>query len=99
MCSADVLQEMLLYSEKGTVELFPALPEGWKEASFRSFRAEGGLLVSAGLERGAVSWVKLEAERPVTLELYSRRGLPGGGERMSLSLAAGEVRVLGSEGK
>ena len=99
MCSADVLQEMLLYSEKGTVELFPALPESWKEASFRSFRAEGGLLVSAGLERGAVSWVKLEAERPVTLELYSRRGLPGGGERMSLSLAAGEVRVLGNEGK
>lgn len=64
MCAADALQEMLLQSEKGVVSLFPAIPDEWKEekVSFRDFRAEGGVLVSATFERGEVTELTLESE-------------------------------------
>lgn len=65
MCAADALQEMLLQSEKGIIDLFPAIPDEWqtKKLSFRNFRAEGGVLISAELERGNVTALKLESGR------------------------------------
>lgn len=65
MCAADALQEMLLQSEKGVISLFPAVPDEWKEekVSFRNFRAEGGVVVSATLEHGNVTELTLEGEK------------------------------------
>lgn len=64
MCAADALQEMLLFSEADTVELFPAVPARFTSASFEKFRAQNGLLVSARMENGEVVDVSLQAERP-----------------------------------
>ena len=66
MSAADALQEMLMQSEKGIIDLFPAIPDDWREktVSFVKFRAEGGILVSAVLEKGQV----------VTLELDGAKG-------------------------
>ncbi len=70
-CAADALQEMLLQSEKNQLRLFPAIPEEWLEQklAFTDFRAERGLLVSAVMENGTVTALKLKAERPVRFAL------------------------------
>lgn len=49
MYAADALQEMLFGMSDGVIELFPAIPEKWKkqEISFKGFRGEKGILVSA----------------------------------------------------
>ena len=59
--ATDAIQEMLLYSEKGRLNLFPAIPSNWKTAEFEHFRAFGGLLVSATLTDGRISYIKIEA--------------------------------------
>lgn len=49
MYAADALQEMLFQMKNGTIKLFAAVPEKWKQQkiSFRDFRGENGILVSA----------------------------------------------------
>lgn len=56
--ACDAIQEMLLYSEWGKIRLFPAVPEEWKEAEFRDFLAFGGLLISAKMHNGRISYFK-----------------------------------------
>ena len=72
MCAADALQEMLLQSENGIISLFPAIPEEWMEekVSFRNFRGEGGILVSATLEKGQVSELSLEGGATETIRIW-----------------------------
>ncbi len=50
---------MLLQSHEGFVEVFPAIPEHWKDIRFRNLRTEGAFLISA--ERKAGQWSSLEA--------------------------------------
>lgn len=71
MCAADALQEMLLQTENKKIDLFPALPEEWKEkeTAFTGFRGEHGLVVSASMENGKITYLKLEAERTGTYTL------------------------------
>src|SRR5512141_200585 len=45
--AAAALQEMLLQSYAGFIEVFPAIPAAWKDVSFTTLRAEGAFLVSA----------------------------------------------------
>ena len=52
MAFAAGVQEMLLQSHTGEIMLFPAIPESWKDVSFRDLRAVGGYLVSAELRDG-----------------------------------------------
>jgi alpha-L-fucosidase 2 len=47
--AAEAINQMLLQSWGGTIRLFPALPDAWREASFTDLRAEGAFLVSADL--------------------------------------------------
>jgi alpha-L-fucosidase 2 len=56
------LQEMLLQSHAGFIEVFPATPHAWKDVSFDQLRSEGALLVSGKKTNGEVSEVKLVAE-------------------------------------
>lgn len=62
MCAASALQELLFRSEQGMMELFPAIPEGWREKKIRftSLRGEGGVLVSALWEKGVVTELVIE---------------------------------------
>ncbi|MBF9017000.1 MULTISPECIES: glycoside hydrolase N-terminal domain-containing protein [unclassified Oceanispirochaeta] len=68
--AADALQEMLLYSEKGEMELFPALPERFrKEITFEGFLAEGGVTVGARMEDGKITKLDLVPSRSVIVKL------------------------------
>jgi alpha-L-fucosidase 2 len=60
---ANALQELLLQSEDGAIRIFPALPDGWKEASFESLRAVGGYLVSAIYAAGRLQYAKIVSEK------------------------------------
>lgn len=57
------LQEMMLQSYAGFIEIMPAIPAEWKDAAFKDLRAEGAVLVSASKRDGRIVSVKLSAER------------------------------------
>ncbi|GAB3321692.1 hypothetical protein GCM10027299_16520 [Larkinella ripae] len=57
------LQEMLLQSYAGFIEVFPAIPAGWNEAGFTDLRTEGAFLVSAQRRAGATTEVTVKSEK------------------------------------
>ncbi len=57
---AQGIHEMLLQSNNGYVEIFPAIPASWKNVSFKTLRAEGAFLVSAKKENGIVDEVSIK---------------------------------------
>jgi alpha-L-fucosidase 2 len=81
---------MLLQSQRGTIVVFPATPESWRDVSFRTLRAEGGFLVSAAKAGGTVRQVEITAERGGRCMFLS----PWTGERMRFEMRRGEVRIL-----
>ncbi|MCP4642367.1 MAG: hypothetical protein GY851_18115 [bacterium] len=84
--SAAGLQEMLLQSHTGIIEVFPAIPEGWKNVAFRNLRAQGAFLVSAERKGGEVTALRVQAERGGSFRLRSRRT----GEVVEMELGKGE---------
>jgi hypothetical protein len=53
------LQEMLIQSYAGFIEILPAVPAEWKNISFENLRTEGAFLVSIKKELGKVDEVKI----------------------------------------
>jgi hypothetical protein len=73
--AAAGLQEMLIQSYGGVLEVFPAVPAGWVDASFKNLRAEGAFLVSAERKGGETVRVEIRAEQTGLLQVR----LPGKG--------------------
>jgi len=86
--AAAGLQEMLLQSHRGVIEVFPAIPAGWRDAAFETLRAQGAFLVSARRTGGSVEWVEITAERGGAC----RWRPPWTGRVETLVLKAGERR-------
>lgn len=63
------LQEMLLQSYAGFIEIMPAIPVDWVDASFENLRAEGAFLVSAKKKNGQLSEISILAEKGGTTRL------------------------------
>ncbi len=63
------LQEMLIQSYAGFIEIMPAIPADWKNVSFKNLRTEGACLVSATREKGSITQVVLMAEEEGTIKL------------------------------
>lgn len=66
---ASGIQEMLLQSHTGTIRIFPALPEEWKDVSFEGLRAMGVFLVSAQMEGGEITRVRIYSEKGGMLKI------------------------------
>lgn len=66
---AAVVNEMLLQSHAGSVDLLPALPAAWKEGSVRGMRARGGFEVSFAWKDGKLTEGMVKATRAGTLKL------------------------------
>lgn len=66
---ASGIQEMLLQSHAGYIEIFPALPSDWKDVSFSNLRAEGAFLVSAKKENGVPVSFRVESEKGGTARI------------------------------
>ncbi len=96
------VQEMLLQSHAGTIRVFPAVPEAWRDAAFRTLRAQGAFLVSARRRGGAVEEVEIVAEKGGRLRLRNpftggflidgRRG-PAGAE-VDIDMKPGQTIIL-----
>lgn len=95
MCAADALQEMLFQMAEGRIRLFPAVPEAWKKkVSFRKFRGEGGLLVSARMRDGRVEWLELTAGKDCSVTVLDWEGEDGEKGELKLRLKEGQTRVI-----
>jgi alpha-L-fucosidase 2 len=66
---AQGLNEMLLQSYSGIIEIFPAVPASWKNITFNNLRAEGAFLISAVKTNGVVNEVSIHAEQGGILHL------------------------------
>lgn len=66
---AAAIQEMLLQSHTGIINVFPALPTSWENASFQNLRAMGAFLVSASYVDGKVSTITITSEKGGRMKL------------------------------
>lgn len=57
------VHEMLIQSHAGFINLFPAIPDSWRNVSFNQLRTEGAFLVSANREDGKVNKVSIKSEK------------------------------------
>lgn len=57
------IQEMLIQSHSGFVNIFPAVPESWNDISFKKLRTYGGFLVSADCKNRQVKSVTVYSEQ------------------------------------
>ncbi|MBE6356990.1 MAG: hypothetical protein E7058_07765 [Lentisphaerae bacterium] len=78
-----VINEMLLASWDGKIELFPFWPDA-QDAEFTTLRAEGALLVSAGMKQGKLTALEVYAEKSGSFEIIFRD------ERFTVDCRAGE---------
>ncbi|SDF22335.1 alpha-L-fucosidase 2 [Mucilaginibacter pineti] len=60
---ASGLQEMLIQSYAGFIEIMPAIPADWKDAVFENLRTEGAFLVSVKKADGQITEVKIVSEK------------------------------------
>jgi alpha-L-fucosidase 2 len=61
--AAAAIQEMLLQSHTGTIRVFPAVPDDWKDVSFKTLRTQGAFLVSAERTNGQTVRVEVTSEK------------------------------------
>lgn len=87
---AAAIQEMLLQSHTGIIRVFPAIPEAWRDASFRNMRAMGAFLVDADYENGKVKKVVVRSERGGLLKIVN----PFTGKVMEKEMEAGEEMIV-----
>lgn len=84
---AQGIHELLLRTKDGVIEVFPAVPETWKDISFKGLRAEGAFIVDAEKKNGMVK-VTIRSEKNNVLKIR----LPGGMAQHKMS--AGQVKVF-----
>ena len=84
------VQEMLLQSQSGVIEVFPAVPAAWRDVSFTTLRAMGGFLVSADRAGGKVRSIEILSEHGGKCRVLS----PWTGKELVLQLRPGQRKVL-----
>jgi len=66
---AAAIMEMLIQSQTGIIEIFPAIPEAWKNLAFDNLRTQGAFLVSAAMKNGIISKLTVLSEKGGKLQL------------------------------
>jgi hypothetical protein len=59
LSAVTTLNELLLQSWNGTIRIFPAVPDSWKDASFHDLRAKGAFAVSAVRKNGKTEFIRI----------------------------------------
>lgn len=88
--AAAGVQEMLLQSHRGVIQVFPAIPDSWKDVRFTKLRAQGAFLVSALREGGTVKQIDIVAEKGGACRLLS----PFSGKTLQLDMQPGQALTL-----
>ena len=63
------VQEMMLQSHSGVINLFPAIPSKWKDVKFSNLRAVGAFLVSAEMRDGEIVSLVVRAEKGGSMKI------------------------------
>jgi alpha-L-fucosidase 2 len=88
--AAAAVQEMLLQSQRGRIEVFPAVPASWRDAAFTTLRAQGAFLVSAERRDGLTTRIEIQSARGGSCRLLS----PWSGRELVLTFKPSEKRTL-----
>lgn len=100
---AQGVQELLLQSREGYIEVFPAVPKSWQDVSFTDLRAEGAFLISARQTDGVPQYVQVKAEKEGLLYIrlpFKKYRIKGGtiaplkragGNMVPVNLSPGQV--------
>lgn len=86
---AQGVHELLLRTNNGVLEVFPVVPDAWKDVSFKGLRAEGAFLVDAERKNGVVTKLSVRSEKNNVLKIK----LPNG-EVTEYKMLAGQVKVF-----
>ena len=94
MCAADAIQEMLMQCYDGTISVFPAIPETWRETSceFQDFLSFGGVKVSSAIKNGVVSYIRLNPRKNTDCRIRN----PFGNQQIQLQ-AGNSVSVMSGD--
>ncbi|MBR4766414.1 MAG: hypothetical protein IK085_06605, partial [Clostridia bacterium] len=86
--TVGVLDEMLLYSNTGVIEVLPALPDEWSEGSIKGLRARTNAKVD-------VEWTSDSAKVTITSDKAQtvKIGVHGGEEK-TVSFSPGEAKTI-----
>ncbi len=60
---AAAVQEMLIQSHSGKVNIFPAIPAEWKDVSFNNLRTEGAFTISSEKKNGKVQFIRINSDK------------------------------------
>lgn len=74
MAFASGVQDMLIQSHRGYVEVFPAIPASWRDVSFTTLRTQGAFLVSAKRVGGKPDELRVTPEVGGTFRLRNPFG-------------------------
>jgi len=98
---AQGVHELLLQNHGDLIEIFPAVPEGWKDVSFKTLRAEGAFLVSAKKINGVAKEVKIFSEKggKLKVKLPFKTWVVGGIERTKVKANREIVEMQTSKGE
>jgi alpha-L-fucosidase 2 len=66
---AQGVHELLIQNHDDVIEIFPAVPESWKNISFKTLRAQGAFLISAKKENGITKEAKIFSEHGGILKI------------------------------
>lgn len=105
MIFANDVQQMLLYSCKNVIKIFPALPSDWKNVQFSGLLAENGVAVSVKVDESKNTLsIKLESKKQTEVDLVLPEGVKKllktnlqekpEGKRFTCTIAAGKAVEL-----
>lgn len=96
------VQEMLMQSQGGVIQLFPAVPAQWQDVAFEGLRAEGAFVVAARMEKGRLIEAKIKSEKGETLLVEmgktplraTNAPFEQAGSQLRITVKAGQTIVL-----
>ena len=85
---AQGVHELLLQNHDDVIEIFPAVPDSWKNISFKTLRAEGAFLISAKKDNGVADEVEIFSGQGgiLKIKLPFRTWIVKGANRSSISV-------------
>lgn len=93
--------ELLVQNREDVIYVLPAIHRDWKNFSFENIRAEGAFQISAKVEDGKTSEIRVRSLAGGTLRLahglgetYTVDGQPGTGSMLERAMQPGQVLVL-----
>jgi hypothetical protein len=84
------VQEMMLQSHSGIINVFPAIPSQWRDVKFTNLRAVGAFLVSAEMKDGKIVSLSVAAEKGGDMKIR----LPHSDEIIEKQMKKGETLRL-----